>query len=377
MLTNRVAPMADSRRPWRERINWLFVCSVLLPTLFAAIYFGVIASDIYTSESRYVVRSPQRQTPVGINAILQGAGFGRAQDDTYTVHEFVLSRDALRDINARLNIKTRFADPAIDPFHRFGAIFPDDSFEAFHEYFLKRLEITNDPLSAVSTLRVQAFSAEDARAINEGLLQASEALVNQLNERGRNDLIRFAEREVRVAEERAKNAATDLTEFRNRQAVLDPAQQSAAQLQLISKLQDELIVTRTQLAQVRSLSAQNPQIPSLELRLRTLQSLIDAENHKVTGGDGSLAGKLAEYERLMLEREFADRQLAGTMATLEQARNEAMRKQLYLERVAQPSLPDQAMDPRRIRGVFSVFVLGLVAWGILSMLIAGVREHRD
>jgi capsular polysaccharide transport system permease protein len=30
-----------------------------------------------------------------------------------------------------------------------------------------------------------------------------------------------------------------------------------------------------------------------------------------------------------------------------------------------------------LRGIVATFVLGLVAYGILTMLLAGVREHRD
>lgn len=360
-----------------RRLNWVFIGTVVVPTSLAAGYYGFLSSDIYTSESRYVLRSPQRQAPVGLNAILQSAGFSRAQDDTYTVQEYILSRDALRELDQKLSIKQHYADPAVDLLHRFAAIDGDDSFEAFHEYFARWVDLTPDVASAISTLRVKAFSATEARAINETLLLASEALVNKLNERGRSDLIRFAEREVANAEARAQQATLAMTAFRSQQAVFDPARESAIQLQLVSKLQDELIATRTTLAQVRSLSAQNPQIPALELRLRTLQSAIDAESSKVTGGRQSLSGKSAEYERLALEREFADRQLGAAMATLEQARNDAMRKQLYLERVAQPSLPDTALEPRRFRAVLSVLILGLVAWGILSMLVAGVREHQD
>ena len=360
-----------------RRVNKLFTATVVLPTILALFYFGLIASDIYISESRYVVRSPQRQAPIGLSAILHSAGFSRAQDDTYTVQEYILSRDALQVLESKLGVRDRFMAPAIDLFHRFAAIDGDTSFEALHEYILNRLEVTADPLSAVSTLRVRAFSAEDAQAINESLLEASEALVNKLNERGRQDLVRFAEHEVGIAEDRARNAMLALSAFRNQQAVFDPGRQSAIQLQLVSKLQDELIVTRTQLAQVRVLSAQNPQIPALEQRLRTLQAAIDAESLKVTGGDQSLSDKSAEFERLTLERDFADRQLSAAMASLEQARNDAIRKQLYLERVSQPSRADMALEPRRTRAILSVLVLGFVAWGILAMLLAGVREHQD
>jgi capsular polysaccharide transport system permease protein len=62
---------------------------------------------------------------------------------------------------------------------------------------------------------------------------------------------------------------------------------------------------------------------------------------------------------------------------LELARNEAQRQQLYLERISAPSLPDAAMEPRRVRSVIAVFLLGLVLWGVLTLTVAAVREHVD
>ncbi len=47
-------------------------------------------------------------------------------------------------------------------------------------------------------------------------------------------------------------------------------------------------------------------------------------------GNSSYNNKLIEYERLMVAKEVAVKQLAGAMATLEQNKNEAERKQLQL-----------------------------------------------
>ena len=209
------------------------------------------------------------------------------------------------------------------------------------------------------------------------LLTMGENLINQLNERGRQDMVRFATSEVAAAEKSAKAAALALSGYRNEKAVFDPERQSALQLQQISKLQDELIANKMQLAQLQMLSPANPQIASLQKRSQTLQAAMDAEMGKVAGSGTSLTNKSADYERLVLERGFADKQLGGALASLEQARNEAQRKQLYLERIVQPNKPDVAVEPRRIRGIFTVFCLGLMAWGILTILVAGVREHRD
>jgi capsular polysaccharide transport system permease protein len=123
------------------------------------------------------------------------------------------------------------------------------------------------------------------------------------------------------------------------------------------------------------MAPENPQIPILETRISSLSREIDEQLGLVAGNRKSLSNSAAQYQRLELEREFADRRLAAAMNSLEEARNEARRKQAYVERIVQPSLPDEAKEPRRLRGIFAAFILGLVAWAILSMLIAGVREH--
>jgi capsular polysaccharide transport system permease protein len=123
-------------------------------------------------------------------------------------------------------------------------------------------------------------------------------------------------------------------------------------------------------------SPKSPHPPALELREKTLENEVAKEMQKITGGENSLASKAAEYERLTLEREFADKQLASALVSLEVARNEAQRQQLYLETIAKPLLPDEAVLPKRFWGVLSTVVLGFIAWGILSMLLAGVREHQ-
>jgi capsular polysaccharide transport system permease protein len=244
-------------------------------------------------------------------------------------------------------------------------------------YYQKRVAVQIDSNSAIATLTVRAFSADDALKINQLLLEMGEALINQLNERGMQDMIRFAAREVEVAEKKAKTAALALSAYRNQKGVIDPERQSSIQLQQIAKLQDELIATQGQLTQLQTFTQGNPQIPSLQKRVQTLRQEIDAETKRVAGGDRSLANKAAEFQRLALDREFADKQLSSAMASLELARNEAQRKQLYLERIVQPQKPDMAMEPRRLRGVLASVALGFIAWGILTVFVAGVKEHRD
>jgi capsular polysaccharide transport system permease protein len=359
--------------------NRLFLVTVLIPTTLAVVYFGFIASDIYISESRFVVRSPQRQQSGSVlGAILSGSGFARSQDDAFSVHDYIMSRDALVELDKKLEVRKAFSSTQVDFASKFPGVLGEDSFESLHKYYSKQVSISHDSSSNISTLRVHAFDAEQAYGINELLLVMGERLVNQINDRGRQDLVKYAQTEVTEAELKAKQAALALAGFRNQRSVFDPDRQSALQLQQVSKLQDELIATKMQLIQVRSLSPENPQLPVLQKRAEALQREMDQEMAKVAGGGtNSLTNKSADFERLTLERAFADRQLASSMTSLESARNEARRKALYLERIVQPNKPDVAVEPRRLRAIFTVLMMGLIAWGILNILLAGVREHKD
>lgn len=366
----RIAPI--------KGINRLFLSTVVLPTLLCAVYFARIASDVYISESSFVIRGPERQAATPLGMILKGAGFTRSQDDGYAVQDFILSRDALRALNERLGLRNAFANKDVDMFSRFAGLeWWDDSFEALHKYYRKHVDVQLDSVSSVVTLTTRAFTDEDSFRMNQLLLEMSEALVNQLNERGQQDLIRFAAHEVAEAEKQAKAAALTLAQYRNEKGVIDPERQSVIPLQQIAKIQDELIATKIQLVQLQMLAKGNPQIPALKKRAKFLEAEIEAESMRVAGGGRSLASKAAEFQRLALEKEFADKQLTIALVSLEQARNEAQRKQLYLERIAQPSKPDMAMEPRRLRGVAATCILGLIVYGVITILIAGIREHQD
>ncbi len=297
----------------RSRFNWIFILTVVLPTTIATLYYGLIASDVYISESRFVVRSPQRQVQTGLSALLQGSGFSRSQDDTYSVHDFVLSRDALTELDQKLGVRKAYASQENDFINRFPGLDWDDSFEAFHRYYRKQVSIDYDTASSITTLKVRAFTADTSKQVNDLLLKMGERLVNNLNDRSRQDLIKTAEQEVQVAEEKIKTAATALAAYRNTQTVFDPDKQSALQLQGVAKLQEELLTTQAQLEQVRRVSPNNPQVASLNSRVENLRKSIANETAKVAGANGSLTSKVCGLRALCSRQDFR-REAAGRCA---------------------------------------------------------------
>ncbi|MGK2912314.1 MAG: hypothetical protein ACSLE1_21335 [Sphingobium sp.] len=360
-----------------QKISPLFLIAVVVPTLLAILYFGFIASDVYISESRFTVRSPEKSTPTGLGALFKSSGFASAGDEVYAAQDYVLSRDALKALNRNNAFTQAYSASSISAFNRFSGMGRGTTFEELYKYYEQKVDVKYETSSSIVTLTVRAFTPQDAARFNERLLEMAEATVNKLNDRGRQDLVRFAQREVNEAKAKSQSAALALSAYRNSAGVLDPEKQATVQIQMISKLQDELIATRTQLLETRAVAPQNPQIEVLNARAQGLSDEINKQLGVITGNSRSLSSRAAQYQRVLLENQFADKQLASAMASLDDARNEANRKQAYVERIVQPNIPDEPLEPRRWRGILSTLILGLAAWCIISMLVAGMLEHRD
>jgi capsular polysaccharide transport system permease protein len=317
---------------------------VALPTLAAGLYYLLIAAPLYVSEARFVVRAKGQQQPAALGSLLSSVGVsvGEGQTDAFEVHEYMVSRDAVADLSRNDALRAVLDRPEGDVLMRFPRPFEGLSFESLFKNYKRFVTVGYDSQTGISTLRVRAFRAADAQTLANALLDGGEVLINRLNDRETADAVAQAQREVLEAEAHGVEAQAMLTDFRNRERLIE-----------------------------------SPQLPVLDKRIAAFGAQLDAERSRTAGEADSLAPKVGEYERLTLERDLTVKTLEGAVANLESARMEARRKQLYLERVVTPSLPDKAEEPKRLRMILTVLIASLVAYGTLSLVIAGLREHRQ
>lgn len=358
-------------------LGLVFFFTVAVPTALSIIYFGLFASDMYISESRFVVRSPGKASISPLGAFLGASGFSNAGVEGYAVVDYVRSRNALADVNRDGLLTKIYGGDKASIIDRFGGPFGGTSTEHLFKYFGNKVKVDYDTSTQITKLSVQAFAPGDARQLNERLLKQSEQLINRLSARGRNDAIASAHREVNEARDKARAAAVAMAAFRNEKRIIDPEKQATINLQMASKLQDSLIAQQTQLAQLLAYTPDNPQIPSLRIAIANIQREIERQSLRVAGSSTSLSAAASQYQQLQFNAEFASKQLAIALASLQDALNEAAKQQVYVERIAEPNMPDYPLEPQRLRGMITTLLLGLLIWGVTTTLLAGIREHRD
>jgi capsular polysaccharide transport system permease protein len=349
---------------------------VFAPSLLATIYYGLIATDRYVSQAVYVVRSGNDATSAtGLSSLLTMLGVGRSESDGHEVEAYLTSREAVQSLAAGLPLASIFEVTSADRLSRFPNLLFSDTREGLYQYLQNRITVRMDDVSAVQTLRVEAFRPEDAHRIASDLLDLAERKVNRLNERSERDAIGHAEQDLDVAQRRLVDAQVALTAFRDRELMINAGQSATALVELIAKLETQLADTRVEITQILSVSSNSPQLPPLRARAQALMDQIAHEKSQVAPGEGDLAAKLAEYERLELQQTFADKSAQAAMAALEVARSEARRQHVFLDRVVEPNLPDEPTEPRRLETIVTVWGLNAIACGVTWLLVTGLREH--
>src|SRR5579862_8462240 len=192
----------------------LFLLCVALPTSLSILYFGLIASDVYVSESSFIVRNQEDQPQSSLAMLLHGTGLSATDSTTSAVQTYILSRDALKVLDDDLHVGKQFASHKIDFFNRFGRLPWQSGFEDLLIYYRGKVSVSSDTSASIVSISVRAFTSMDAYAINQRLLDLTEARINKLNEDSRADMIRYAAAEVANAESKEDAATTLLAHYR-------------------------------------------------------------------------------------------------------------------------------------------------------------------
>ena len=187
-----VAPLGGSGpvgglKRWLSGAGLLFWLCVVVPTTLAIVYFGVLASDVYISESRFVVRSPKKPSVSGVGMLLETAGFSNGSDEMRAAQGYISSREALRALDGDGLARRAWGNDSIFILNRFDPFGLDGSFEELFLYYDDKVAVDFDSETGIATMMVRAFTPQDAQVMNRRLLERAEALVNQLNDRSRGD----------------------------------------------------------------------------------------------------------------------------------------------------------------------------------------------
>jgi capsular polysaccharide transport system permease protein len=374
-LASGEPPVIQHTRPSLHGLS--FVALVLMPITVAAAYYFAVASDQYVAEFRFTLNTvdPPRVDPL---ALLAGnATHSPAALESQVLVQYMTSRAIVDEIGASLDLRRLFAPPEADWWARLAR--PSTIEELVH-YWKGQVDPSYDPANGTVTVRLRAFAPADALHLSQAVVAASEKLVNDLSARARRDTLRHAEAELSQAENRLKSVLGDIRAFRDREGIIDPARTAEATGALDTRLRDELVRTNAELATLKAYMRDDaPSVKVLKARIRSLEAQRRSLAHQMTDPDNSrsntLSRILGSYEQLESDRKFAEAAYQHALQSLDQTRANADRQRVFIASFIPPSLPEEALYPRRWRVLGTVALMAFALWGIGGLTIQSIRDH--
>ncbi|MBV1701003.1 MAG: hypothetical protein KGQ46_04190 [Hyphomicrobiales bacterium] len=360
----------------RHRFGWLFLLTVVFPLFLGSIYYFIIASNQYMSETQFIVRSTNSSAASGIAALIQNQGLARASDETQDVLTYVKSYDMVMSLVKKDNLLSIYGRPQGDFINRYPNFFGKNTEQKLFHHYLDWMKIWVDESTGIVTLDTFAFVPSDAVSLSQAIVHQSESLINKLNDRAQADAVAYSQKLVDQAKDEFVKVEDQLTAFRNSNGTADPGHEAVMSFNSTHKLTTELAKLRAELSQTSTLTPMSPELPSLRANVRSYQQVIDAQKSRLAGSQTSLATKLSAYEQLNVKKLLAMHELENAVLNLERAKSEAKQQHFYIQTIVEPNLPDFANYPRASLGLLLIGILGLCSFLILSNFYSISKEHR-
>ncbi len=382
------APAADpvyapARPARRQRRHWMlllsFLLCVILPSFLTGGYLWTRAVDQYTSSVGFTVRREDTPSAVDLLGGL-GAFSGASSSDSDILFEFIQSQELVERVNETLDLHSLYSrHHTTDPIF---SLAPDSTIEDLVEYWQRMVLISYAPGTGLIELKVLAFTPEEARAVAREIFRESSEMINMLSAIAREDATRYAREELDAAVTQLKQARQALTAFRSRTQIVDPSADIQVQMGLLNTLQQQLgkeLIDYDLL--ITSVQESDPRLQKSQQRIAALRARIDAERDKFGSGGETTSGEdyatlVAEFERLMVDREFTEKKYTGALSNYDAALAQAQRQSRYLAAYLRPTLAESAQYPRRplLMGLTILFLL--IAWSTAALIYYSLRDRR-
>ena len=364
----------------RADARLLFLIIVVVPTFIGVIYNLFLATPIYVAEAKVVVKSlGGGEMPGGLGSLLSAVGvLYPSTSGAYLVMDHVRSRDVMFNLEGKFGIKEYYSSEEWDILRRFDPFHLDPSYENFYQYYTNRVvEIFLDTNSGVVTLRVRGKDPGYPTEILEELISISEDFVNRVNRRASMTALRYYREQLERSKEKVREFAKKVKRFLMEKKVVAPEQEVGVLLGMVAELQGHLISKQLELSTIESVAPENPKISQLRREIKELKKEIDSFLSKITGRKDSLAIHSVELELLKAELLMLQKEVEMNLGAFLQSQNQAHLQHLFIETVEKPTKPDAPTEPKAGRNIFVIFAISFALWGVVSLLIAGVREHTE
>jgi len=342
----------------------------------AMVYILFIKSELYLSSASVIVKDINKNPQEAMGLSLLGAGPSTQMQDAFILEQYLGSYDVLDELDKTFKLSDHYHSEALDPFER---LYGWSRREDFLHLYTKRLQIQYDEISGILTIGFLHTSAAEAKRIVRFLLSHAETQLNHYNRLRAQKQLAFMEGELAKSRARLEASIHELELFQNENQLLDPALEAQSTNAIIANLEASLVEKKARYNQLLSyMRRENIEVVQLEAEIREIKRALKQLKSSLSGkGEDKLNSTMVAYEKLIRQVDFDTEVYKQNLTQYEVAKVETVKEAKTLTVLTQPNLPDDYARPEKLRESITMLLVLLLGYGIVSLVLTIVRDHKD
>ncbi len=344
--------------------------------ILSIVYVGLIKTSYYQSTATVTIKNLDDTSTTSTLLGLVSGQTNNSTQDAMVLQEYIKSYEVYDKLDKEFDLSSYYSSYDLDILQK---MYWFNSYEDFVELYNQHLEIIYDETSNITTISFLHIDSKKAQEILRFLINEVENKLNEYNKEAAKKQLIFVENETKKQKDILDDSIELLGNYQDSQKTLDPNSQAQTNTALLSELKVRLIESKAKLQKISKYLTNNAfEIVDLKREISQIKNSIDQIKKEQSGTDNTTLNKsIFEFERIKAEVELNTELYKQALLQLQSAKLEVNKDNKILQILVNPNLAQSYSEPKRFRELVTVVLVLSLIYGILSMIGAIIKDHRE
>jgi capsular polysaccharide transport system permease protein len=345
-------------------------------TTLAILYVLIIKTNLYLSNSSVLIKNIDGSTQTSsLFGILSGQSNNTLQD-AMVVKEYLQSYEMYNKFDEKYKLSKHYRSDDIDVVQR---LYSWNDYEDFISFYNHRLDIRYDEVSSILYISFLHTDKNIAQNILKDIIKEAEDRLNLYNHQISQKHLKFVVAETTKYKTLVDNSIKALEQWQNKHKFLDPSNEATSSLEILASLQTKLIEKTLELKKLQTFQTSSSiEIINIKQSIKEIRNSIEELNSRLSGKNPNRINKdIFEYTQLKATLELHNELYKQSLLQLQNAQVSQNKQSKTMQVLVNPSLASSYSLPNKPKEIITILLIMTLLYGIISLLIAIIKDHKE
>lgn len=344
----------------------------------------MVESEKYESSSIIMVKDLSKESSPSALGSLLLSGSSNEMKDAKLLEVYINSYAMYQKLDRDFNLSSYYASSAIDPLDRLYDETKVSWFKNTQENLLEKYQahthVMYDEPSTTLKISFAHTHSQVAKEVVEHIVRYAGETLNLFEKQNTKIVLKFLEKQEKKKYEAFILSSKKLLNYQNKHHTLDPKIDIESKSTILASLEAELVQKEVAYnSKLQYLNALSPEMKLAKGNIKYIRKSISKIKRQITGvkGKQELNVDLSDFTLLQSEVEFNKELYRQVLAKLEETKFSIQQNSKNLIVVTPASMADSYRYPNKIKEILTIYIIIFFLYGIISLIITLIAEHKD